>query len=142
MKKTYLLILFLILVTSGFAYLKFQVLNTQAPITSDPRIVTPAANMNTTPTTSLAQSVSSGLTISLTTPADNSTASTSSLKLSGTTKPGAQVFVNDTELKADAKGGFSTTVTLNDGDNEIFLAANDDVGNYAEKSIVVNYVAQ
>lgn len=83
--------------------------------------------------------VSEGLTITISSPIDGSAVSTSSVTVSGTTSPLADVFVNDTELKANSAGNFSTTVTLDEGENTIAVSANDAEGNYAEKQITVTY---
>lgn len=71
-------------------------------------------------------------------PADNATVSGTSVKVSGKTIANAFVFINEKELKADAQGNFSTTVALEEGENYILVVAVDNLGNSAEKEILVN----
>lgn len=81
----------------------------------------------------------SGITLTVSTPANNATVTTSSLSVKGKTVAGAEVFVNDIETTADANGYFSVTLKLEEGDNYILIVANDVSGNYAEKELTVNY---
>lgn len=72
-------------------------------------------------------------------PTPDATVTTAAVTVSGKTFPNADVFVDEQELKADAKGMFSTTVTLDEGENSILVTANDDDGNDAEQEIMVTY---
>lgn len=92
-----------------------------------------------TPTPSEEADVSEGLTLTITSPIDKSTVTTATVTISGTAAPLADVFVNDTEAKADSTGKFSVPVTLDEGENIIAVSANDADGNYAEKQITVIY---
>lgn len=83
--------------------------------------------------------LSSGIMLSVSLPVNNSTVSNSSLTVKGKTVAGAEVFINDTETKADAAGNFSATITLEEGDNYILVVANDAAGNYSEKELSVTY---
>lgn len=83
--------------------------------------------------------LSSGITLSVSLPVNNSTVSNSSLTVKGKTVAGAEVFINDTETKADTVGNFSATITLEEGDNYILVVANDAAGNYSEKELSVTY---
>jgi len=69
----------------------------------------------------------------------NLTVTSPTLVVKGQTVPRADVYVNDVETKADAKGNFSATLKLEDGDNFILVFANDDNGNYAQQEFDVNY---
>lgn len=71
-------------------------------------------------------------------PINNSMVANTIASLTGRTIPNASVFVNDQELKADANGNFSTSVTLDEGQNDIYVVAADDLGNSVEKDIIVN----
>lgn len=62
---------------------------------------------------------------------------TSNLKVKGRTSSRADVFVNQNELKADNQGNFTTNINLDEGENMLFLVANDNNGNYVEKEIKV-----
>lgn len=75
--------------------------------------------------------------IDLISPKDKEVVKTSLLNIKGKTVANAEVFVNDTETKADALGAFSTNLTLDEGENTIIISANDSLGNYIEKEITV-----
>jgi hypothetical protein len=72
-------------------------------------------------------------------PTPNAVVTVAAITVRGKTFPNADVFVGEQELKADAKGMFSTTVTLDEGENSILVTANDDDGNDAEDEIMVTY---
>ncbi len=74
-------------------------------------------------------------------PQDGSTQTSSPITVSGKTISNAEVFVNDAALKADARGNFSTTLNLEDGDNPIVIVANDATGNSSERDLTVYYNA-
>ena len=71
-------------------------------------------------------------------PKNNITVSNQAITVTGKTISNGFVFVNDQEFKADENGIFSTTVILEEGENFILVVASDDLGNSAEKDIVVN----
>lgn len=71
-------------------------------------------------------------------PINNATVTDTVISLIGKTIPNGSVYVDDQELKADTNGNFSTTVTLSEGQNDIYVIASDDLGNSAEKDIIVN----
>lgn len=71
-------------------------------------------------------------------PKDGDTLSANSVLVEGKTAPLAEVFVNDAEALADSTGNFSVKMGLEEGENSITIMANDEVGNYAEKEIIVN----
>ncbi len=75
-------------------------------------------------------------------PLDKSTATQSALLVKGTTKPNAEVIINDLETTADSKGNFSGKLTLDEGDNPIVVVVIDSDGNSNEKEIVVTYELQ
>jgi hypothetical protein len=68
------------------------------------------------------------------------TVNSQTTSISGTTLPGAEVFVNEIQLTADARGVFSTPLTLDEGDNTVVVSANDAQGNHVEKEITVTYL--
>ncbi len=107
-----------------------------APIVQTVRQVNITPVVTSSPSTGVTD-IKSGLTLNVTTPSDNSTVANANIIVTGTTSPGADVFVNETELKADATGKFSSNVTLEEGTNLITVVANDSVGNYAEKDLSV-----
>lgn len=71
-------------------------------------------------------------------PKDGDILAASSVLVEGKTTPRAEIFVNDTEGLADSAGNFSVKIGLEEGENNITIMANDEVGNYAEKEIAVN----
>ena len=71
-------------------------------------------------------------------PKDNITVTNQAITIIGKTIPNGFVFVNDQEFKADSNGNFSTTVILEEGENYILVVVSDDLGNSAEKDIIVN----
>ena len=77
--------------------------------------------------------------LSVTTPQDNQTVTSSVISVQGRTIPNAEVFVNDQSLRANNQGLFQTTVTLEEGENLISVSANDIAGNYSEKELVVHF---
>lgn len=90
-------------------------------------------------TTPSIQPHTSGITLSIISPSGNSTVSNALLTVRGKTVPNAEVFVNDTEVRADSSGVFAAPVTLDEGENYILIVANDDIGNYSEKDLYVTY---
>ncbi|HLD24982.1 MAG TPA: hypothetical protein VJB96_03645 [Patescibacteria group bacterium] len=81
----------------------------------------------------------SGIQLAVTSPSGNVTVSSPSFTVRGKTVAGGEVFVNDSETKADSSGNFSATLTLDEGENYILVVANDAFGNYAEKEFTVTY---
>lgn len=71
-------------------------------------------------------------------PADNSTISNSKITVKGKTVSNAEVTVNDAEVRADNLGNFSVVLELEEGENFIFILANDESGNFSEKEILLN----
>ncbi len=73
----------------------------------------------------------------VTSPQDRSTVTTPTITVAGKTTPNADVFINDKQLVADSQGNFSTSLTMDQGDNEIAIIANDQNGNSSEKDLTV-----
>lgn len=93
-----------------------------------------------TPTPAATVSRASGISLTVSSPANNTTTSSESITVKGKTVAGAEVFVNDAETRADASGNFSVTITLDEGENYILVVVNDALGNYSEKELTVIYV--
>jgi len=79
------------------------------------------------------------LTMTVTSPPSGATVTNAKLTVKGRTVAGAEVFVNDAEAVADANGNFSVTITLDEGENYVLVAANDAEGNFVEKELSVTY---
>ncbi len=77
--------------------------------------------------------------LNITSPANNSTVKVPYVRVVGKTTPRADVFVNGMEAFADAKGNFSVNTALDEGENMIYVAANDTNGNSAEQELIVTY---
>lgn len=77
------------------------------------------------------------ISLEITSPKDNEVVTKSPIWVTGTTVKGAEVFVNDSETKADNDGNFKVSIPLDEGENEIFVTANDQNGNYAEGSVKI-----
>jgi cytoskeletal protein RodZ len=74
-------------------------------------------------------------------PVSGTTQSSKSLTVKGKTTAGAEVFVNDTEGKANTNGDFSINITLDEGENTVLVIANDSAGNSLEKELTVTVVS-
>lgn len=57
------------------------------------------------------------------------------LTVRGKTVPNADLFIADQETRADPEGNFEASVKLDEGENTIVILANNDTGDYAEKTI-------
>ena len=91
------------------------------------------------PTTSTTLGASQGtLPLTITSPIDSATLSTSTVIVQGQTTPGATVTANSNSDVADANGNFSIDVSLDNGPNAIDVIATDDSGNQGEVLLVVN----
>lgn len=101
--------------------------------TSEPTVV--VRNAETTPR------IEPGLDISLTviSPQNNATVTSSSITVRGKTTAGAEVFVNEQNTVADTEGNFLVQLDLEDGENYVVVTAIDDQGNAAEQELVVTF---
>ena len=97
--------------------------DSSVPPTGTPGLTTPAAK----------------ITLTITSPANGATVTSSSVKVQGKTLPNAEVFVNEKETKADKNGNFSVTMTLDEGENYMIVVANDELGNVAETELAITY---
>lgn len=79
------------------------------------------------------------ISLSITTPTPGQVVTLDRITVSGNTSPGADVFINDVETKANAAGQFSAKLILDEGENYILVVANDVNGKYAEKELTVTY---
>ena len=92
------------------------------------------------PTTSNSTSDKTGtLPLSVVQPQNGITVKSAQIQVIGKTAPNAEIFVNDKETVADAKGNFSVAFTLEDGENYILVGANDAKGNFAEQELSVTF---
>lgn len=77
--------------------------------------------------------------LSVSQPQNGITVKNAQIKVIGKTTPNAEVFVNNTDTFADAKGNFSADYTLEEGENYILVGATDSLGKFSEKELVVTY---
>ena len=77
------------------------------------------------------------ITLMVTDPKNQSVVSSSPIVVKGQTVANAQVFVNDAETKADSSGYFSVSLSVDEGENEIIIVANNDEGEYTEQSLTI-----
>lgn len=85
--------------------------------------------------------IASMIPLSVTSPQNGSSTTTSKIQVAGKTLPNVEVFVNDVSAKADKNGNFKVSFTLDEGENYILVFANDENGNYAQQEMTVTYTA-
>lgn len=140
MKKNFLtLFLILLFIIGGF--LIFVNFNKKDGVNQLNKIKQIIPQKNILPTGNVGQPekevANQGLTLEIISPKDKETMASSPITISGKTSPGVEVFVNEKQTKANASGDFSLTYEVLEGENEIYVVANDEEGNYAEKMITV-----
>jgi hypothetical protein len=86
-----------------------------------------------------ASDTSRGIYLMVSSPLNSSVVTTPTVLVKGVTAAGADVFVNDSQAKADGKGVFSVALTLEEGENNISVSVNDANGNYAVRELTVSY---
>lgn len=77
--------------------------------------------------------------LSVSQPQNGVTVKNPQIKVIGKTTPNSEVFVNNIDAVADAKGNFSVDFTLEEGENYILVGATDALGKYSEKELSVIY---
>ncbi len=139
-----LFLILAIIVLGGLAVAGYKMRQTASPAgapttqtTYPSGTVTPTGTLPVAPSTPTGYQA--GISISVSSPANGSEVTASNVMVAGKTSPNAEVFVNDASGKADANGYFSISVSLDEGDNVIIVAANDANGNSAEQEITVSY---
>ena len=143
MNKTYTIIIItlilLIVAVTVFALYKANQAN-QVPAENPSVMQTPPVKTETAPAVEkMAKQTETGLPLTINTPVDGSTVTASNLVVSGKTVPKAEVNINNTQVLADAQGNFSTTVTLDEGENYLAITASNQNGDFAEQEVVVTY---
>ena len=79
------------------------------------------------------------LELEILSPVDGLITSIPTIVLNGSSAPFTEVQIDDKVIKADMYGNFSTKITLDEGDNEIVITANNEDGDYVEKTLLVVY---
>ena len=121
----------------------FSVLITRSKINTANNLisVTPSINpiMEEQIVSEIDKSIDAGLSLEITSPVDGTTVFNPNINVSGKTEAGADVFINEKELKADLQGNFIASLILEEGENIIVVTAGDDDGNYSERTLVITY---
>jgi len=103
--------------------------------------VTPTASNNPSESETNTQETgnvsSTKISLVITSPKAGSVLNSTNVVVTGKTVPGAEVFVNDKEGKADKNGTFSISIGLEEGENQLVVSANDSEGNVAEENLAV-----
>lgn len=81
--------------------------------------------------------VESKINLVITSPESGTTVDGVTITVKGSTKPSIDVVVNDKELVSGTDGSFEVVVPLDEGDNYISIVAFDEVGNVAEREIMI-----
>ena len=101
----------------------------------------PTAAPTATPTpTETPRPTPAPLSLDITSPEDESIVATSEVEVAGTTLPTAIVSVNGTLVTVRDDGGFSTTVTLEEGPNTIEVVASTVADEQVDEVIMVIYI--
>ena len=113
-------------------------------VSSKKSLITNIGNRTSIPSSEVGEEESTGtetnkneISLEITSPKDGEVVTKSPVLVSGTTLKGVDMSVNDAETKADANGNFKVNVSLEEGENEIFVVVNDSEGNYAEGSVTI-----
>ncbi len=106
------------------------------PTSIDTKVLNPTISTTENQTPIL---TNAGLSLTLNSPTNGQTVTTSQITVTGKTTPKAEIFINDLELSADANGNFLQIVSLEEGENYILIVANDTEGNFAEKELSITY---
>lgn len=80
-----------------------------------------------------------GFFLEVTEPQDESVVSTSPIRVSGSTSPGAEVSINGELIDVDEQGNFAAMVQLEEGPNVIEVIATDYDGNEESCILAVIY---
>jgi len=131
-------VLFIFAVSAGLVwYARRTTLGGAASIGSVPTTVNqqPAPdNTALSPIPTVAQ-----IPLTITSPVNGSSVTSPALIIRGVTLPKADVFVNESEVAADAQGKFAVQVTLDEGENTLVVTTNDANGNYSEQTLTITY---
>ena len=103
--------------------------------------VTSAPIENISPVPTAAAVMANQIELSVESPIDGAKVTASPVVVKGKTVPGADVAVNEVDIKADSAGNFSAKVGLDEGENVISIVANDNQGNVTEKEVTVTLIS-
>lgn len=135
MKKILLLTAILIVLSAGIIGSRKK--STPAPTNSTQKQVIPT--QTATQFVNQVQGQVKTVPLTVSEPANNMVTTNPTVTVKGTTVAGADISVNEKDLKADAQGNFSTTIALDEGENVIAVLAIDQVGNFVEQDLIVTF---
>ena len=145
MSKAYLILIGLLALIAAsigaFAYYRSTTPSPTAPATSQVPTTSPTTPSQTTTPEVVPETAASQISLTVTSPTDGQEVSAATITVKGQTVANADVAVNDKDLKADASGNFQTTLTLDEGDNDIFITASDQTGNFSDWEGTVTYTS-
>ena len=122
----------------GFTQFKSPARNKNPEVSSlSPTGIPQVSNtlQSVTPTTTAV--LSSQINLLISSPISGAEVDSTSISVMGTTGKNVNVIVNEQELISNADGTFKTTVLLDEGENYISIVAYDELGNSAEREIMV-----
>jgi len=143
MKKIFLFFLFLLLFVASvyIGYTLFKSDNTKnvtinTALNEEKTTLIPT--INTPQNTSSPQVVNdSQINLIISSPVSGVTIDAATVAIIGSTEPNASIVINDAEVTANKDGSFKTSITLDEGENYISIVAYNELGNVAEREIII-----
>ena len=77
------------------------------------------------------------INLTISSPESGTVVDAATITISGSTQSSASIVINDSEIVANKDGSFQSSVSLDEGDNYISIVAYNDLGNVAEREIIV-----
>jgi hypothetical protein len=145
MKKLSTVLFIVVVLSVTIGVIQYSQVTKQSGITPGPSLSTNENQTSTNQTTTSPEALQSPIPtvtqipLTITSPANNSSLTSPTLIIKGITSPKADIFVNDSQVIADAQGNFTVQVTLDEGENFLVITANDAAGNYSEQDVSVVY---
>jgi predicted DNA repair protein MutK len=143
MKKIIPFLLFLLLFI-GSIYVVFQFKNKDAKkITNsisqkeEKKVPTPTVKSTNLSSSSSTIQKDDQINLIISAPVSGETVDTKTVTVAGSTEAGATIVVNDSEITAGKDGSFKSVVSLDEGENYISIVAYNDLGNVAEREILI-----
>lgn len=130
--------LILVSIYLGFAQFKSTPRNKNPKVSFlSPTKIPPISNIAQSVTPTTAAVLSSQINLLISSPISGAEVDSTSISVIGTTGKNVNVIVNEQELISNADGTFKATVLLDEGENYISIVAYDELGNSAEREIMI-----
>ena len=130
--------LVLISIYFGFTQLKSTPKNKNPRVSSlSPTEIPQISSTTQTVTPTIAAALSSQINLLISSPISGAEVDSTSISVMGTTGKNVNVIVNEQEITSNTDGTFKATVLLDEGENYISIVAYDELGNSAEREIMV-----